>query len=119
MADVKRIKTVETTPDGRVIETFAMNDKQRAALGLPPQLTGDVTVVPSDLWSFIQLADVIVVSDSRGVEAYSDRRFAVGQPACSFGEKVSAITKHGDWFRVDVGSRAYFVPLTNVRSARR
>ena len=76
---------------------------------------------PVDAYSFIELADVITVFDSRGNEQYSDRRFTVDRAVCSGGSRVTGITRAADgWFDVAVGDgRTYRVPVTNVRGARR
>jgi hypothetical protein len=91
-------------------------------LALPPAKVDPavpIVVKSPDAYRFIQLGWPIAVTGTRGEEEYSDVRMTVGINVCSHGEPVSSITLAGSWFDVVAGSRAYRVPMTNVRSARR
>lgn len=74
---------------------------------------------PGDAYSFVQFGQVVAVADVRGMESLTDRATA-GKPLGDHGAVVESILCDGQWFDiVTAGGKAYRVPSSNVRSARR
>lgn len=68
--------------------------------------------------TFIQFGAVVAVHDTRGQEELVDRA-EVGRPVSRTGPPVTSISLDGGWFAIAAGGRTYWVPVANVRSARR